>query len=174
MEQTKPKILFLKKEDLIQGDKNYKEYDGLTFHKLVSSITQFGQVMPILVKQHENKYQIVCGGKIYDAVTQVGMNEYFCVQISDPFDILDVLVNELNFKTNYIELSEKLLSRNMSEIERFLPYTDEEIVKIKSIASYDWSKIISKANDIQISLFDAGEKGENEEQNNDLETNQLF
>jgi hypothetical protein len=160
MEQKKPKILFLNKEQIVQHKRTYKEYDALTFHKLVSSIALYGQIMPIVVTQKGEKFHIISGGKIYEAMQQIGYAEYFCVEITDTLDVADVLLNELIFKTNYIELSEKLLSKNIDELKRFLPYNDEEVEKIKTIASFDWNKIISKSDDSQISLFDETENQE--------------
>ena len=155
MEKKKPKILFLNKNQILSHNRKYKEDDGMMYTKLMASIELYGQIQPILVKKINDNYEIINGSRIFDVMKQLQYDEYFCLEIEDELDICDIIVNELNFKTNYIELSEKLLSKNIHELSRYLPYTGEQIEKIKSISSYDWSKIIRKENELQVSLFDS-------------------
>lgn len=154
MEQKKLKILALT-QDLIHENKNeYKEFDSYIYHKLLTSVAIYGQVQLIVVKPKGDKYEIINGHKLYAAMKQLGYKEFISSVVTDDYDVLDIILNELHFKTNYIELSERLLGKDIDEIKRYLPFTENEIEKIKTIMSFDWGKLIKKKDESQVSLFD--------------------
>jgi len=157
MEQKKPEFLILLKGDLIERSNKYKDFDSMLFHKLVVSVTLYGQILPLVVVKHEEKYKIISGNKLFAAMQQIGHQEFQCVVIEDKYNVADIVLNELQFKTNYIELGDRLLEMNIDEVKKMLPLTEEEVMKVKAISSYDWGKLIKKDNENQVSMFDLDE-----------------
>jgi len=164
MEKKKPELLVLLKDELIKQNNNYKEFDSMLFHKLVMSVTLYGQILPLVVVKHNEKYKIISGNKLFVALQQAGYTEFNCVVIEDKYNVADIILNELQFKTNYIELGDRLLETDIDSVKKILPLTEDEVMKIKMVSSYDWSQLIKKKDENQSSLFDLDEEELNEEQ----------
>lgn len=148
----------IEKGKIISNSIPYKQFNEETFFKLKNSLEYFGQLKPVICYEENGFYYVVEGHKMFQALCELQNEntEIFCCVISKNDSIkARMLLNELNFEPNYVLLSELFKGIDIEEIKKHLPFSEEEIEKLKSIFNYDWEKLINKNQNInQINLFD--------------------
>ena len=156
MENKRNEFLIIKIENFEKIEQSYKHFNSEIYFKLKRSLEHFGQIRPIICYNEEGKYKIVEGTKIFQALIELGNKSILCHVINkeDSFKV-QMLLNELNFESNYIELSYLFKNIDIQKEKKDLPFSDEEINKMQSIYQYDWHKVMHKQiNTNQTNLFE--------------------
>ena len=156
MENKRSEFLTIETNKLLKSEQNYKQFNSEIYFKLKRSLFYFGQIKPVVCYYEEGFYKIIEGSKMFEALKELGANKIFCCVIQKEDSLkAQMFMNELNFDSNYIELSYLFKNIDFDKIKKDLPFSDEEINKMQSIFEYDWDKIINKQNNInQTNLFD--------------------
>lgn len=130
--------------------------------KLVNSINKFGQLKPVVIY----KDRIIAGSKILKALESCGEEKVLVLQLVDELSESDILlatlvVNELNFDTDYLDIAFKHSQKfeNMRDVQSLLPFTKEDVEKMKIIKDFDWESFSKKGQaEGQATLFDLPEE----------------
>ncbi len=155
MEQKRNKIQSLLLSEIQNFNLTYKEKDLERLMMLEASMRKYGQLRPIIVTRSEGVLFAVEGKKILSVAKVLGWESVDAIEIEDntaeSHVLLSIVLNELQFETNYIELSKHISV--IEENRNLLPFTPIELDKLKSIADFDWNKLNKIDNPEQISLF---------------------
>lgn len=132
----------------------YKEFSPEKMLTLQNSLIKYGQLRPIIVIKDElDELLAIEGRKILTCLKQLNP-ETIKVLVVDPQQGLSIVMNELQFETNYIELC-KIHGHEITDVKlkNIMPYTEDEIAKIRSISSFDWTTLVKKDNPDQETLI---------------------
>lgn len=159
MEQKRNKFQQVNIGDLVPlVGLDFKQFDGDKLLKLQNSVLLFGQSKPVVCVEIEGSLCAIEGRKLLTVLKRLNYEQVWCVIIKTELSALfvNICVNELHFDTDYIALSKDLLKESASfeQLKNSLPFTEDEITKIKSIASFDWNTLVRNSNPGQESLFD--------------------
>ncbi len=137
-------------------DIQYKEFDKNNFFKLKNSLQRFGQTRPINTMMI-NK-QICCfeGRRILAAVNELNIEEIeinlWDINLENRVN-LQLIMNDLNFETNDIKLSEVLNIIKDIDVGK-LPFNKEVFEDYLKLINFDWEEYSRQEVSTQINLFD--------------------
>jgi len=141
------------------------EADEGIMHKLKSSIRKFGQARNITVVHHKSidVYECIEGRKILNTLRSLGLRTAWCNVLTDVESSfsksLNITLNFLQPEIEYIGCSEliKEISKDqpLHHINLHLPWSAEELKKIKQLADFDWSQYDDVVSPNQQDLFGA-------------------
>jgi ParB-like chromosome segregation protein Spo0J len=130
---------------------DFKINDSKLLKKLENILKKFGQLTPLLVcKGNDDQYKIIDGVRVYTAAINLKMEILECVVVDvDEVDshLLKVIYDQFMFDydiVNLVEIMHIIMEKyNVYELEKILPYSEEELNNFKKLFDFDWSQYSS-------------------------------
>ncbi len=152
-------------KDIKGTDWNYKFEDKAGEQRLLNSIKTDGQLRPIIVRENGKGYSIIEGSKIFRACQDAELKEIKVINLGKlrPPDSarISILLNETQFKTDYIELAEKLVliteKYKITELANLMPFSQDDLNRLIGLLRFDWSSFDKKGDGNQAVMFDIEE-----------------
>lgn len=137
---------------------NPNEQTDFMFDKQKVSMSEFGSIVPIIVREKNGRYEIVDGEHRYKASLQLGAKQISVNNLGKVDDhvvmrLTDIL-NSLKGKNNQDKLAELLNSLknevSVEELIRTMPYQESEIQAMISHTEIDWKSIEAEIKQPQV------------------------
>jgi len=119
------------------------------YQKELASISRFGFVNPIIVRQVGDRYEVIDGEHRLKAAMELGMESipiWSLGEIADPkAKQLTVVLNETRGTTDRSELSallqDLLTSETTMDLMTVFPFSKDEFKAIVDLPAFDWSTV---------------------------------
>lgn len=128
---------------IIPNTWNYNEQSEDMLEKTKQNLKAFGQMRPIVVREHDSGYEIINGFHRWLSCKELGFKQVLINNLGKVSDkeakLLTVLLNELKGNPNAIKLAKLIdslyLSDSWQDISLLIPFTDDEIENFRKIAA---------------------------------------
>lgn len=122
--------------DIHENDYNPNRMPEDLFESLLASIRDLGYMQPIIVRPHDDGYQIVDGAHRFRALKQLGHTRAECVVVEDDEDaakLRTLTMNRLRGRMDNFDVA-KILKNYRPEIaQRYLAYTEKHRQEMKTL-----------------------------------------
>lgn len=116
--------------------------------KMASSISKWGQLRPVLLRDHASGIELLDGRSIVMALTSLGVEEVFAVNFGDMSDedALKVRLSvRLRMRTDYASLGSQVAraidaGQQPDQIAQLSPFTSERLQHFSVLSKFDWSQ----------------------------------
>lgn len=133
------------------SDIGFTNHDARVEASLVHFIKKYGQLRPIVVRQHTDSpwpVQAIEGRKIFAACSMAGIKKVFILNVGKCTDVeaeeINLALNGISFDTNYVKLSSTINrvypGKNVDELAHMLPFPSQDIKDYIELEAFHWNR----------------------------------